>query len=51
MTNEQMYDVLLEVRTEISRLNKANGETAFNPAATQALDEAMRELWGLIHTR
>lgn len=46
MTNEQIYDSLKETRDEITRLNNAQGETVFNPAATQALEEAMRELWG-----
>lgn len=35
---------LSEVRREISRLNRAAGETVFNPAATQALEALQLEL-------
>lgn len=33
-----IMDCLAEVRAEISRLNKAAGETVFNPAATDNLE-------------
>ena len=33
---------LREVRIEIRRLNEAAGETVFNPAATQALEEVVK---------
>ena len=39
--DKQAYDALVEVRVEITRINKAAGETVFNPAATQALETVM----------
>lgn len=36
-----MRNNLKEVRSEITRINKLHGETLFNPAATQALEEVM----------
>lgn len=36
----EIVSALDEVRAEISRLNKAAGETVFNPAATQLVDTA-----------
>jgi len=33
---------LLEVRSEITRLNVAAGRTVFNPAATALIDEALK---------
>ena len=41
---EKMRDNLLEVRAEISRINSAAGQTVFNPAATAALDDVVRNL-------
>jgi hypothetical protein len=35
---------LNEVRREISRINRAAGETVFNPAATQALEAVIADL-------
>ena len=35
---------LQEVRIEISNVNKAAGQTVFNPAATEALDSVIRDL-------
>jgi hypothetical protein len=49
MTPQQMQDAitdLMEVRREISTVNRNAGRTVFNPAATEALDAliaAMRE--------
>jgi hypothetical protein len=43
-SREQVLSDLREVRHEISRLNRAHGETVFNPAATQALDGLIDEL-------
>lgn len=37
-------DALAEARHEITRLNRAAGETVFNPAATQAIDAAIESL-------
>ena len=34
-----MKGKLMEIRAEITRLNKAAGETVFNPTATALLDE------------
>jgi hypothetical protein len=43
-SREQVLEDLREVRWEIARLNRAAGETIFNPAATQALDGLISEL-------
>lgn len=40
---EEDYANLREVRLEITRINKAAGQTIFNPAATQALEAVMRK--------
>ncbi len=37
-------ETLAEVRAEISRLNAAAGETVFNPAITQMVDAAIKEM-------
>ncbi len=37
-TATTMIEALEEVRAEISRINKAAGETVFNPAATENLE-------------
>jgi hypothetical protein len=42
MTKLETYEALCEVRTEISRLNRAAGHTVFNPTATQLLEQVMR---------
>lgn len=41
---EQVRDSLLEVRREISRVNRAAGMTVFNPAATEALQSLLDDL-------
>lgn len=44
---DAMLAALREVRPEISRLNRAAGETVFNPAATDMVDAAiaLAEWW------
>lgn len=42
--NPTILEQLAEVRAEISRINRAAGQTIFNPAATQALEAVMNEL-------
>jgi len=44
MGNAELIAALEEVRWEISRINRAAGETVFNPTATQLLDRAIRQL-------
>lgn len=47
MTTQEIEDAiadLLEARREISRVNKAAGETVFNPAAKDALDAVIDRL-------
>jgi hypothetical protein len=47
MTAQEIQDMitdLREVRTEITRINRAALETVFNPAATQALEAAIETL-------
>lgn len=44
MTKTELLAALAEVRAEISRLNRAAGQTVFNPAATSALEVVMEEL-------
>jgi hypothetical protein len=41
LTREQVIRHLQEVRVEITRLNRAAGETRFNPAATQGLEAVL----------
>lgn len=43
-----LLDAMREVSHEITRLNKAAGETVFNPAATGALRERMAELEAIV---
>jgi hypothetical protein len=53
MTNQEIHDMitdLQEVRREITRVNRAAGQTAFNPSATEAVEgmlETMREELGI----
>tara|TARA_R100000458_G_C8252381_1_gene229055 strand:+ start:1190 stop:1402 length:213 start_codon:yes stop_codon:yes gene_type:complete len=42
----ELLEALLEARHEISRLNKAAGETVFNPAATELADAAIAKARG-----
>lgn len=44
MYKYEIADALAEVRMEISRINRAAGETIFNPAATQALDAVLDDM-------
>ena len=41
---QNMIADLREVRAEITRINRATGFTAFNPAATQALETSIEIL-------
>ncbi len=41
---DKISDVLVEVRAEISRLNKVHGKTIFNPTITQMVDSVMKDL-------
>jgi DNA repair ATPase RecN len=41
-----LLEALDEVRHEISRLNRAAGETVFNPAATEQVEEAIAKARG-----
>lgn len=43
-TREQVLGDLREVRREITRLNRAAGQTVFNPAATVALQALIDDL-------
>ena len=42
----EMLEALEEARLEISRLNRAAGETRFNPTATQMADAAIAKARG-----
>ena len=42
-TNQQIVEMLSEARIEISRINRAAGETVFNPTATKLLDAVIGE--------
>lgn len=44
MSPAEQLAALAEVRAEITRLNKAAGETVFNPAATQLLEAVIDEI-------
>ena len=44
LNKEDAINDLKEVRAEISRINAARGETVFNPAATQCLEEVLEWL-------
>lgn len=43
-TRSEVLSDLQEVRREISRLNRARGETVFNPAATDAVQKLIDDL-------
>jgi hypothetical protein len=43
-TSSDLIDDLKEVRSEITNVNRAAGETIFNPAATDAIDAWLRKL-------
>ena len=43
-TKTEMLADLIEVRTEIARINDAAGHTVFNPGATCALEAVMIDL-------
>lgn len=40
---EALKEAAIEVSIEITRINKAMGETVFNPAATEMLRDALKE--------
>lgn len=40
--DNSVQDLLREVRNEITRINKAAGETVFNPSATESVDLLIR---------
>lgn len=47
MIAQDMQDALtdlLEIRREITRVNRSAGQTVFNPALTQALEEVIQKL-------
>lgn len=41
---DDLLDVLLEARDEISRINRSSGTTTFNPAVTQLINQAITRL-------
>ena len=54
MNTQKMNDLLtdlMEVRSEISRVNDAAGKTVFNPAATDALNATIRTLKETVRDR
>jgi hypothetical protein len=44
MSKQDILAAVIEARAEISRINRAAGETRFNPAATAGLDAIIEAL-------